>query len=359
MSLQSIKSAITLLFVTLVLACGSRTPLHQTDAPAPPVTHEDAGRLENGSAESERDPTPAVDASSSFDERAHDSGSHDAEANGDSFWSDGRRSDVFIPDARVDPDAFSRQPCFANESRLVYLITGAADVLTFDTDSYEVISRTHAVCPTSDAAFSMALSQDNVIYSLFADAAIYRIDRQSGYCVRTAFAPRASGPFDRFGMAFVSEPESGRKVLFVLDPQSDPSGQRGLATIDTDQPSLDLHRIAPLSPRLDSAAELTGTPDGRLFVLAPMRGAARILPLDKSTARLGAAAAVDLPSDTGAFAFAYLPDEFWIFSSPRTGGTTRVHRYNPTTASPAQQVVAMDGRVVVGAGVANCADAGW
>jgi hypothetical protein len=99
-----------------------------------------------------------------------------------------------------------------------------------------------------------------------------------------------------------------------------------------------------------TAAELTGTGDGKLFAFTS-GNPSNLIQYDKTDASVIESIPLNLPNN-GAFAFAHWNGDFYFFTS--AGGNSTVTKYDYT----GNQMLSMVGNaplVVVGAGVSTCA----
>jgi hypothetical protein len=262
-------------------------------------------------------------------------------------------SDVFVgndggADAN-DPvlgggDPWTGIPSCSQETQFVYVVDEADVLHRFDPPSVAFTTVGQLACPGSP--FSMAIDRTGVAWVLFDDGTLARVDTRSGKCKMTPFVSGQHGFSARFGMGFSSNtPDGGDETLFVSG-----DAPEMLGTIDTR--SLALTSIATYDA-LHSAAELTGTGDGRLF--GAFEGQPYVVAeIDKPSAHIlsqAPQAPIDYPPNAANFAFAFWGGDFYLFVGPGQG--TDVFRYRPADATTVK--LASVPFTIVGAGVSTCA----
>ena len=127
-----------------------------------------------------------------------------------------------------------------------------------------------------------------------------------------------------------------------------------------DETTLALTYVGAFTPTV-TAAELTGTGDGRLFGFwapsGPNSLGAAIVQIDKSTAGVVAQAPLPTVTQGNGWAFGFWGGDFYLFTNPDgpvTGDTTSiVQQYDPATGTVTQ--IASYPQTIVGAGVSTCA----
>jgi hypothetical protein len=260
--------------------------------------------------------------------------------------------DASSPDALPPIDAnrrdVDRTDCPDADGTLVYLVTSQNELLSFHPPTLAFRGIGNLTCPAGSATpYSMAVDRRGVAYVLFTDGRVFRVSTATAACTPTPYRPDQLG-FHTFGMGFASNTGGPDETLYVAEAQFDQQS-RGLGRIEI--PGLSLRFIGPFQPRV-GRAELTGTPDGRLFVLAlePQQGA-RLAEVDKTNARVIASDALPIATPSSAFAFAHWGGEFWIFTA--TGSPSQVHRYRLDDRSTT--LATTHPSTIVGAGVSTCA----
>ena len=98
-------------------------------------------------------------------------------------------------------------------------------------------------------------------------------------------------------------------------------------------------------------AELTSTPDGRLFAFYGVGDSTALSQVNPSSGRVVTTTSFSGLPEGAAWALAYRTGDFYLFTSPR--GTSVVHRYRPSDAS-LQEIATLDA-TIFGAGVSTCA----
>jgi hypothetical protein len=262
-----------------------------------------------------------------------------------------------IPPMDAQPDIVHIDDCVEAGITYIYVITSENTLLHYTPPSTFVSIGT-LDCPMS-SPFSMAVDHKGTAYSIFQDHHLYKISGATAHCVETSYAPDQLG-FGRFGMAFSANAGGGGggggdpgETLFVAE-SSYQHPSMGLATIDIN--TFTLNFVAPLSPVLGDAVELTGTRDGRLFAFGlqtPGPGS-HVAEIDKTTGALLSDTVLDVGLSNSSFAFAFYGGDFYLFTNQ--GGQslpTTVTEYDPSAGTT--QVVASLDQDVVGVGVSTCA----
>jgi hypothetical protein len=245
-----------------------------------------------------------------------------------------------------------RSDCPDADVTRVYIVSSTHDLLIFDPPTLATRTIGRLVCPGAAAEsatpYSMAVDRRGVAYVLYTSGKIYRVSTATGACTTTTFRPGQQG-FTTFGMGFASDTGGPDETLYVAEAEFDQPSE-GLARIAI--PSMTLGLVGAFSPPV-GRAELTGTPDGRLFIywLDPGTGS-HLAEVDKATARVIGADALTIGSSRSAFAFAHWGGEFWIFTG-EAGAGSQVHRYRITDRSTTLMTT-LSVRIV-GAGVSTCA----
>lgn len=317
-------------FLSLLVACGSRTGLFDEGESFNVIPNTDGGPSGRGSGE----------------------GGSDAE--------DGGLDDGAIPpiDARPPTDVF-RDDCPDADALLVYTITSAFELQSFNpaTGQFKLIGT--IACPGvgANGPFSMAVDRRGVAYVLFEDLKLYRVSTATGACLGTSYVPRQAD-FALFGMGFATDRGGPSETLFVSGDESRSTGSaNGLARIDP--VSFQLTPLASYTPPI-SRAELTGTGDGRLFAFYrkdPFASDSYIgevntvaTPGNPVGRIVGERYFPDVDQGEG-WAFAFWAGDFYMFHAPEN--QARVTRWRPSDDTVVQ--VATSAARIVGAGVSTCA----
>ena len=304
--------------IVAVAACGARTELRVA-----PVSTADAG------------PEP-IDAG------------HDADATADV---------VEEPDV-VDPfPDVGVVDCEEAGITYIYLITSNNELLRFYPPDLSFTTIGIIDCPNAGAAtpFSMAVDRQGVAYVVFNDGQLYRVSTLTASCKETGFVSQQGGFPVSFGMGFSSNDNDPGETLFVSGADlSDAGTISTLGTIDTT--TFNLTIVGQYSQAIGNP-ELTGTKDARLFAFGPEIPDTHLAEIEKTMAVVKKDTLLQLDqSANSAWAFAFWGGDFYFFTEDNQN-TMVVHRYTPggPTAPPA--VAAVDGLIIVGAGVSTCAPA--
>lgn len=296
-----------------ILACGTRTGLLVTDEVATDATPDrrDAGR-------------DAADA--------------DADA----------REEDALPFLDVQKDVPKPPPlgCLDGGDTQIYLITSQNQLLAFYPPTLTFTTIGPINCPGTggQTPFSMGVERSGTAYSVFTDGRLFRISTANAQCQSTPYVPGQQG-YSTFGMGYAGNQQT--EALYV----SDNANGKGLATIDTKTFKLSL--VGNYAPALPPRCEMTGTSNDELFAYCINNNGngGVVAQIDPANAKVIAASAVKVGSNSDAFAFAYWGGDFYMFNSP--GGATAVTRYDP--AKKTETVVASHPSTIVGAGVSTCA----
>ncbi len=333
---RSLPAVRRVLFLLLLVACGSRT-----------------GLLLDGDEFTGR--PPPLDGGSDLD----GSGSN----------RDGSvPTDGAIPplDARPPVDV-DRRDCPDADALLVYTITDTKQLQSFNPSTGQFRLIGNIACPagkstqnpSEDATpFSMAVDRKGIAYILFTDERLYRVSALTGACVATSFVPRQSN-FRLFGMGFATNTGGPDETLYVAgDDRTYGDGQRGargLARVDPT--TFTLTPVGDFSPTV-AQAELTGRGDGRLYAFydkgtgaAGFAEPSYIGEINGQTAQVVGERRFDAVDQGTGWAFAFWGGDFYMFHAP--GGTTTVTRWRPTDDSVRE--IARTNLKIVGAGVSTCA----
>lgn len=212
----------------------------------------------------------------------------------------------------------------------------------------------------SEGAFSMAVDRSGTaIVSLRdpgeAGVELVRASTRNGSCERIDdYEPNQLG-FLRFGMAFTAEPERGDEALYVYGGLS-ANDESGLGVLETGDWTLS----SVGGPGI-WAAELAGTPDGRLLALVTRSMGWDVWSLGEFDKRTGELIwelplpSLPFTSDVDAFAVAYWSESLYAFLGrrlPSGQSETSVLRYR-LDADEFETVSVLPLRIV-GVGATTC-----
>jgi hypothetical protein len=271
----------------------------------------------------------------------------------------GARRDV-APD--VDPDPFGEDAspdafCADGGGTTVYVVSAEDDLYAFHPLDLSFRRIGTLKCPADGGTpHSMAVSRSGVAYVEYGNGPLFRVSTRTAACLPTSFAANQLG-FQSFGMGFAADEDAATESLYVVDPYGgfsidDASRPSRLGVIDVN--TFVLREVGPLDPSI-TRGELSGTPDGRLFLYDPHRSnepGGTLSLINTATAALVSQDVIPT-SIARAYAFAFWGGEFWLFTSESGQGDSVVSRYNPITKVLSKATV-FDG-TIVGAGVSTCA----
>jgi len=278
----------------LVAACGARTGIEIAGSA---TDREDSGRLTDGQtapSDVARDAESLLDTSiaspdTSTDVRQEATSLADARADAPAD----ARSDIFQPPPTCDPAA-----------DFIYVLSSPNSLYRFDPSSRSSTLIGQIDCLTG--VESMAVDRQGIAWIEDLSRAIHTVDTRNAHCLSVVL--QLTPPFTPSGMAFVSDgPGSATETLYL-------GGTGALGAVDP-------RRIAvrPLATWSIGPAELTGSPDGRLFALFALDTPEHIDELDKTTGAV--LTRFDIGSGFGSpisrfvgFGFAYWRNGFWVFA---------------------------------------------
>lgn len=264
------------------------------------------------------------------------------------------------PDAVDNPDVVP-PPCLPGTGDFIYLITDTLALHRFNPRS----GQSQAIGPLDcanpvESAFSMAVDRAGNAVVLLRDGGfaapgqLVRASTRNGQCERIAeYEPGQLG-FGLFGMAFTGDPDRDGETLYVHGGELTGSGA-GLGALDTES-----WVVSPVGVEAEvGAAELAGTPEGRLLALFTRSQAWdswSLAELDRETGRLVWEQPLpSLPAGVDAFAVAFWDDKLYAFLSqprPSGGSETTVLRY-ALDDQDLEDVAVLPLRIV-GAGATTC-----
>jgi hypothetical protein len=251
------------------------------------------------------------------------------------------------------PDAPPASSCADAGATDIYLLTSQNDLWRFYPPSQAFTPIGPISCPgDSSSPFSMGVDRQGIGWAVFQSGALFRISMSDASCTDTPYLPGQLG-WTTFGMAFTTVQGGTSEELFVAESTyQHPS--LGLGSIDTANAALSF--VAPFTPPLANAVELTGTGDGRLFAFSlddPGPGS-HIAQIDPSSGVL--LTDVFLPNvgtSMSAFAFAFWGGDFYLFTAESPFTSSTVTLYHPADGTSTQLMTLNQG--IVGAGVSTCA----
>jgi hypothetical protein len=237
-------------------------------------------------------------------------------------------------------------------TQYVYTLADDDSLYRFDppTLTFTRVGVLDCPAPPSTSPFSMAVDRNGDAWSVFTDGSLYHIDTTNAHCTSTAYVPGQAG-WTTFGMGFSADaPGATTETLYVSGFDEATMTPQGLGKID-----LTTMKLMPIAmyDKLDAAAELTGTGDGKLFgafALSPFV----VAQIDKGTAQIlsqAPQAPITYSPSQSNFAFAFWGGDFWLFVGP--GSSTDVFHYQ--VASQTTTKVKTVSFAIVGAGVSTCA----
>ncbi len=311
--------------------CGAKTGLHGEPVPADaalPDAPLDAATEPGVDAS----PDAPEDASADADADAPEDASVDADA-----------------DAPVDAGHdVSHVGCTDASAAYVYVVTAGQNLYAFEPGggTFTLVGNIDCIVGTVD---SMAVDRGGTAYVEYTSGSLFRVNTQTAKCTGTAFKPAQA--WNHYGMGFSAVDNGPAEQLFIAEATyNHPSV--GFGTVDTK--TFAFQFVAPFTPTLGNAVELTGTADGRLYAyfLDPVTGS-YLTRVDKSTGQLLEQTPLPFGAPDSAFAFSHWAGDFLFFVAPQ-GGSTSVTRYH--SADGTTEVVAtLAGEQVVGAGASTCA----
>jgi hypothetical protein len=246
-------------------------------------------------------------------------------------------------DADASDDA-SPASCLDADTPSIFVVTSQKNLLRFDSPTAAFTLVGALACPTSGQPQSMAVDRNGVAYVSYGGSGLFRVSTLTASCERTPFV--TTSPFTSIGMTFLDGTGSPPGTLYVASCGTPFS----LGTID-----LTSFQVAVVGRLSLYCAELTSTPDGRLFGLSGYDLSSSITQIDPSTAQAMSTIALPTLALGSGWAIGYSGGDFYLFTAPPSApvDTTVVNRYRPADGSLTQ--VASLGEKVAGAGVSSCA----
>ncbi|MCC6334916.1 MAG: hypothetical protein IT380_13145 [Myxococcales bacterium] len=267
------------------------------------------------------------------------------------WMKEGQRVAVATRSLRIEspPRVWTRASC-PEEAKLIYLFTDTADLYSFYPPTKDLRRIGKLACPAAGGATpnSMAVSQDGSGWVNYGDGSLFRINVRTVNCAATSFVPPAG--WTRFGMGFSPDSaDSPDETLFI-------AANGALARVDLG--AMRASVVGSFGGAATGTAELTGTPEGKLFGFFPPSTAGGVM----SLAEVSKATAVTsglrvFPSLTLGQAYAYAfsswgPD-FYLYTSS-DGAPTTVTQYLTGTDTDSTWLTAAPGVRILGAGASRC-----
>lgn len=235
-------------------------------------------------------------------------------------------------------------PDCPEELKQIYVVSNTNDFYRFDPAKLTMTAIGKLKCPSSSTPFSMAVDRKGTAWVLFSDGHIFHVSTKDASCKSTAFVADQAG-FHTFGMAFATDGSgTAAETLYVANYDGS-----GIAKIDAT--SLKLTPIGTYGDPSATAAELSGTGEGRLFAFfndAPVR----VGEVNRTTGKLLGAKNVSGVTVGSGWAFAHWGGDFWLFTAPFLGSQVTQYDYAKGTA---KTVLSGLSYTIVGAGVSTCA----
>jgi len=261
--------------------------------------------------------------------------------------------------------------CTADGVDLVYVVDEANHLMSFDPrkldagqDPFTTIG-TLACQPQLTSVpgrdgqpvtpFSMSVDREGTAWVMYTSGEIFKVSIQDASCQPSPYVARQANLL-LFGMGFVTDTAGGMtEKLYVGGGRADtgPNGQ--LAVIDTTVAAPSPTVLGTLSAVAESAPEMSGTSESKLFAFYPGVAKAYVQEVNKTNgAPLGQEFLIPggLGGAVRAWAFAQWGGRFYIFVTVGTNSTVRViDRATGTYSQPLQNLP----NLIVGAGVSTCA----
>ncbi|MBX3186367.1 MAG: hypothetical protein KF819_05095 [Labilithrix sp.] len=282
---------------------------------------------------------------------AKTSGFEQAPPGGGNGFGDGQQGQ--LGGAKPAPSDGNQTGC-SEAAKLVYVVSDGNELYSFAPDKVTFSRIGTLRCPSGGATpNSMAIDRAGTAWVNFSDGALFKVSTADASCEATTFQKGQSG-FERFGMAFATNSAStSDETLFVVGIDG-PGQGKGLAKIDLSTMKLTL--LGDFSGNLEgTAAELTGTGDGRLFGFFTTVPYATLAQIDMASGATNGERDLGGVSTGNAWAFSFWGGDFWFYTStglaPST--VTRLKASSDNSISTAKQNVG--NFRIVGAGVSTCA----
>lgn len=245
----------------------------------------------------------------------------------------------------------------ATAASLVYVISDASDLYSFDPGSQVFKKVGKLACPTdpSNTPNSMAIDRAGNAYINYKDGSLFKASTTDATCQGTSFVPSQAG-FKKFGMAFSTDgATSTNETLYIsgLNDQDSDVGQ-GFGKIDLTNYRITMlgDYTAPLSGR---GAELTGTGDGKLYGFFATQPDATLAQIDETKGDTSSSKDLQGVQTQESWAFSFYAGAFWFYTAA-AGKPSALSHFQPGSGSGVQTFQQdVGGFRIVGAGVSTCA----
>jgi hypothetical protein len=181
---------------------------------------------------------------------------------------------------------------------------------------------------------------------------ILTLPATGGSCTPTAYVPGQKGFHGAPLLAFVGG-GSSPDTLYAFDRGDAGHPSRGLGSIDTTTLAMTYIGGCTGTWAGVSPVAMTGTGDGRLYVMFPTNSAS-LVQIDLQSGACGQESPVPGLNGSTVNAMVFWGGEFWIFSNPAPWPMTSVERYL-LDAGSAPQVGPMQGFATSAVGASTCA----
>ena len=292
------------------------------------------------------------------DSGADDSGADDAAAEDADPALDGFFDD---PDTTTGGDGGALPNDCPERAKIVYVVTTANELLSFQPDKLQFKLVGKLKCPVSFGAtpFSMSVDRQANAWVLYWDGSqgqgIWQVSTLDASCKATSYKT-ASPNIDVFGMGFSANGAGlTTETLYVIANNTTAywTGFDYLASISF--PGLNAASIAQVD--FAGGAELTGNGLGELYGFFASSNPPSVRRIDKTTGKTNVQS-WNLPTSTfgqqGDVAFAQWGGAFYLFYQGPADSSTNVWKLD-TATGVATKVKANTGYTIVGAGVSSCA----
>ncbi|MCX5741254.1 MAG: hypothetical protein NT062_02005 [Proteobacteria bacterium] len=210
-----------------------------------------------------------------------------------------------------------KRTCDDDETKLVYVVDSANDLLRFDPrklpgDPFTLVGKLG--CDDYGSPFSMSVDRGGFAWVVYDSGSLFKVSIDDATCEPTKFRPGTLGA-RTFGMGFVTD-KAGSKDEHLMLAKNDYSHE--LVAMDTDD-NLSTITLGRITAAELQNPELTGTGEGRLFGFYPVDyGTSFVQEIDRSSgAPLGDPWTLGTAplGDISAYAFAHWAGAFYIFAT--------------------------------------------
>jgi hypothetical protein len=249
------------------------------------------------------------------------------------------------------------------DAKLVYVLSDANDLYSFDPPTKKFTLIGQLGCQTSMQPNSMAVDRNAVAWVNYVESdpflgedtngVIYKVSTKDASCDPAPTVKLISNWF-RLGMGFSTNGDGQNgETLYVTGTGTVGGGNSpGLGKINP--LSFGLETIANFSPSTftGQSAELTGTGDGRLygyFTTSPVQ----VGQIDRATGAVTNTKAIAGLETPSAWAFSFWGGSFYLYAASL--GNSNVTKYDPVANTVDNTYMTDIGFRIVGAGVSTCA----